>query len=117
MFRITNLLVLVSVVLAIQVHARESGAEPAATAWQAGWPHKVGPQGNLQPLESDTSLVEDLALARLAWVSETAALGTAKTGSQTFRYPMGRPFRSRRYHQRPPPETVTNVGIRLRSRG
>jgi outer membrane protein assembly factor BamB len=80
-----SLLVLAGTVFALMYVATVSAAEPGAKVWQVGWPHKVGPLGNLLPLESDTPLIEDLSLARLAWVSETDELGTAKTGSQTFR--------------------------------
>jgi outer membrane protein assembly factor BamB len=57
---------------------------PAAEAWKVGWPSVVGPTGNGLPLRTDTPLVDDLARAKLLWVSEDASLGSAKTGSQTW---------------------------------
>jgi len=57
---------------------------PAAEAWKTGWPTMTGPMGNRLPLRSDTPLVDDLAAARLAWVTKDNSLGSAKTGSQTW---------------------------------
>ena len=62
-----------------------AAADPSAEeAWRIGWPYLGGPTGNLLPLRTTTPLVEDLAQARLAWVTTEADLGAAKTGSQTF---------------------------------
>jgi outer membrane protein assembly factor BamB len=41
----------------------------------------IGPTGNLLPLRTPTPLVEDLSLARLAWVSEDNDLGHGKYSS------------------------------------
>lgn len=56
-----------------------------AEAWRVGWPMLAGPQGNFLPLRTGTPLVDDLLQARLLWESEDSDLGSAKTGSQTFR--------------------------------
>lgn len=57
---------------------------PAAEAWKIGWPTMTGPTANRLPLRSDSPLVDDLAAARLLWVSKDNSLGSAKTGSQTW---------------------------------
>ena len=54
-------------------------------AWQIGWPMLAGPCGNFLPLRTGAPIVDDLLKARLVWESEDADLGSAKTGSQTFR--------------------------------
>lgn len=69
------------IVLATSLAAGDASPEEA---WRIGWPGYAGPTGNLLPLRTTTPLVEDPAQARLAWISEDADIGTAKTGSQSF---------------------------------
>jgi outer membrane protein assembly factor BamB len=68
-------------------HALPDTSAPVseAEAWHVGWPALHGPQGNLVPLRTGLPLVENLAEAGVAWISEDADLGSAKTGSQTFK--------------------------------
>jgi outer membrane protein assembly factor BamB len=85
-------LLLLFVVLIFVLACTASGASmpvssPEPDVWRIGWPMHHGPNGNLVALRSGVALVDDLAEARLVWVSEDADLGSAKTGSQTFRSP------------------------------
>ncbi|MGD0896556.1 MAG: PQQ-binding-like beta-propeller repeat protein [Thermoguttaceae bacterium] len=60
-----------------------------AEAVQIGWPSLAGPYGNFQPLRTQTPIVDDLAKATIAWVSENSDLGIAKQGT-----PFGKSFQS-----------------------
>lgn len=82
-----NWLRIVVIALMVFAHLTESAHAdplPAAEVRQIGWPTMMGPVGNGVPLVSDTPLVDDLAQARLAWVSTDRDIGVAKTGSQTW---------------------------------
>ncbi len=52
--------------------------ETSAHAARAAWPMFNGPCGNFVPLRFDVQLVDDLADARLLWVSEEEDIGIAK---------------------------------------
>lgn len=83
--RVTSLLATILLLPCCFAVAAAADLPADPVAWQAGWPAKAGPMGNFTPHPSATPLVEDLTMARLAWVSDTHLFGWAKTGTTGYR--------------------------------